>query len=67
MADRDRAGVLDFLECTFLRCRGTGEQPDGRNRRDYRLQTHRNPRKIHAYPMMRRRHGAGRLRDQVLS
>src|SRR4029077_16199166 len=49
VADRDRARILDFLKCSFLRCRGTDEQAGGSNCHDYRLQTHRNPRKIHAY------------------
>ncbi len=45
MADRDRAGILDFFERTLLRGGGAGEQADGRNSHDHRLQTHRNPRK----------------------
>lgn len=45
MTDRDRTGILDFLERAFLRGCGAGEQTNGRNRRDYR-ETHRNPRQI---------------------
>ena len=44
VADCDRAGILDFLERAVLCGGGAGEQADGRNSCDHRLQTHRNPR-----------------------
>ena len=60
MGDRDRAGILDFLERALLRNCRTGEQAEGSNCHDH-LQTHQNPRKIYIQPLFRHRHDAGNV------